>query len=387
MRRSTIVIGLGLVGLVSVLYLPVGRGEPSADEADLLAARAARIESQADLQIRYALAVQELAELELRLARDARRVGTISDTQLRRAEASAKVSRLAVEVARQRPRRLASDAIHAALEDLSTGQFEEAPLGQAVRQLARRHSINIVLHRRALDDVGVEQDTPVSLDLIGVSLRTVLERMLAPLDLTFLVKDEVLLITTIDDASQRLETKIYDVHDLLIWESVAYNEGPYGYNYDSLIQVITSTVEPITWDNVGGPGSIEPFDGMLVITQTQDIHRQILETFTTLRATRLPVIAAARCCSLKSPTRDWALGCRTTRHNLAKAHSWTAGSSGRSASRRDEPHGGSDPLSWRLFHSVILADGLRSPSMKPARCFKGRTYEFRFAKQGGVDKT
>ena len=48
-------------------------------------------------------------------------------------------------------------------------------------------------------------------------------------------------------------------------------------DFDSLIEVITGTIDPTTWDAVGGPGSISPFESSLslVITQTRDTHRHI----------------------------------------------------------------------------------------------------------------
>jgi hypothetical protein len=53
---------------------------------------------------------------------------------------------------------------------------------------------------------------------------------------------------------------------------------------DDLIEVITGTIFPTTWDCVGGPGSIAPAGGMLVISQTQEVHRQIEELLGKLRA-------------------------------------------------------------------------------------------------------
>ena len=45
-------------------------------------------------------------------------------------------------------------------------------------------------------------------------------------------------------------------------------------DYDSLIELIRSTVHPITWDEVGGPGSIAHFKTnlSLVISQTQEVQ-------------------------------------------------------------------------------------------------------------------
>ncbi len=56
-------------------------------------------------------------------------------------------------------------------------------------------------------------------------------------------------------------------------------------DFDSLIELITTTVAPTTWDDVGGPGSIAPFatNLSLVVSQTQEVHEQIADLLEQLR--------------------------------------------------------------------------------------------------------
>jgi len=56
-------------------------------------------------------------------------------------------------------------------------------------------------------------------------------------------------------------------------------------DFDSLIDLIQTTVAPTTWDEVGGPGSISEFRNnlSLVISQTQDVHEQIVDLLEQLR--------------------------------------------------------------------------------------------------------
>ena len=56
-------------------------------------------------------------------------------------------------------------------------------------------------------------------------------------------------------------------------------------DFDSLIDLITSTVKPTTWDSVGGPGSIASFENnlSLVVSQTQDVHDEIADLLEQLR--------------------------------------------------------------------------------------------------------
>jgi len=54
---------------------------------------------------------------------------------------------------------------------------------------------------------------------------------------------------------------------------------------DLLIKMITSTIKPETWSDMGGPGTIEyyPLGLALVITQTPDIQEQVAELLAALR--------------------------------------------------------------------------------------------------------
>ena len=56
-------------------------------------------------------------------------------------------------------------------------------------------------------------------------------------------------------------------------------------DFDSLIDLITSTISPTSWTDSGGTGSIAPFETnlTLVVSQTQEIHEQIADLLNQLR--------------------------------------------------------------------------------------------------------
>ena len=56
-------------------------------------------------------------------------------------------------------------------------------------------------------------------------------------------------------------------------------------DFDSLIELITTTIAPTTWDEVGGPGSVSGFETnlSLVVSQTQEVHEQISDLLQQLR--------------------------------------------------------------------------------------------------------
>jgi len=56
-------------------------------------------------------------------------------------------------------------------------------------------------------------------------------------------------------------------------------------DFDSLIELITATIQPDSWDDVGGAGSVQPFQTnlSLVVSQTQEVHEQIVDLLEQLR--------------------------------------------------------------------------------------------------------
>jgi hypothetical protein len=168
--------------------------------------------------------------------------------------------------------------IRKALDEMTALELVETPLVDVLEHLSNKHKINIQLDKKALDDAGLGSDTPITRSLKDVSLRSALKLMFRELDLTWVIEDEVLLITTVDEGSQRLETQIYDVDDLVTTEA--------GVDYDSLIGTITEIVAPNTWSEVGGPAAISSLHQMLVVSQTWEVHDEIATLLAELRRVR-----------------------------------------------------------------------------------------------------
>lgn len=175
-------------------------------------------------------------------------------------------------------------------------EFIETPLHDVVSFLKDYHGIEIQIDRKALHDVGIGSDTPITRDLKGITLRSALQLMLRDLDLTYVIQDEVLLITTPEQAETRLETVVYPVGDLV----AAYRDasGQTSRDFDSLIELITTTIQPTTWDEVGGPGSISVFENgqALVFSQTEEVHNQVAASLATP-------------CRRRQPAGYWATAC------------------------------------------------------------------------------
>jgi len=164
--------------------------------------------------------------------------------------------------------------IRAALQSPTQLVFNETPLHEAVDYLKKYHHIEIQLDRKSLDDLGITGDTPITVNLKGLSLRSALRLILKEHGLTYVIEDEVLLITTPEEAENRLATKVYPVADLVLPPHASKETQA---DFDSLINAIKSTIRPQSWDETGGVGSIEPFENNLSLTvsQTQEVHEEI----------------------------------------------------------------------------------------------------------------
>jgi hypothetical protein len=182
----------------------------------------------------------------------------------------------------------------AKLEKLSSIEFVEIPLGQVVDKLSETTNIQFLLDRRVLEEAGITTDSPITFKLKGVPVEMLLRMILRDLGLTYYLDNGVVIITTPEEAEARLETRVYRVDDLVVTRSANQFVGgmpgaatdennPINVDYGCLIEVITTTIKPSTWDAVGGPGSIAPYRGTLCISQTAEVHGEIKKLLEDLR--------------------------------------------------------------------------------------------------------
>lgn len=110
----------------------------------------------------------------------------------------------------------AEKRITAALDDQTTINFADTPLVDAIEYLQRQHEIPIILDTVSIEEAGLLIDEPVNLILAGVTLQSALKIMLAELELTYVIEDEVMKITTVEVANEKLSTRVYPVGDLVV---------------------------------------------------------------------------------------------------------------------------------------------------------------------------
>jgi RNA polymerase sigma factor (sigma-70 family) len=153
--------------------------------------------------------------------------------------------------------------------------FRDAPLGEVLDDLRAWHGLNIAVDQPALEQEGVSLKRPVSVHLGNVSLKSALAVLLHDARLTYVVRDGILVVTTPAVARGKPVRATYPVGKLVGRDLRA----------EALIHLITRTIEPASWDVMGGSGTVEyyPLSRALVVNQTPDVQEQIAGFLADLR--------------------------------------------------------------------------------------------------------
>lgn len=172
--------------------------------------------------------------------------------------------------------------------------FNDTPLLDVVTQLEGDYGIPILFDRSALDEVAIAPDTEVTISISNVTLRSALDLMLRQpemQDLTYIIEDEVLLITTNDVANATMQTIVYRVDDFEHFVRSKGESKSTSNCYSPLQDVITSCVEFSSWQENGtGEGELHLMKpGLLVVSQTRSVHRKIVELLSDLRKVKAEI--------------------------------------------------------------------------------------------------
>lgn len=198
-------------------------------------------------------------------------------------------------------------------------KLQNVSLSDAIEFLRDVSGANVVVNWRALEASGVTKETPVNVRLNGVSLRKVLSTVLneagAGTALTYIVDEDVIEVTTLQIADQKMYMRIYPIEDLLLeipnfdnapdFNLASSNSGGQGgqggqgggnsnplfggsggdkkeevtktrdERAQDIITLITETVRPEVWQANGGAASIRFFNGSLVVLAPLSVHEMI----------------------------------------------------------------------------------------------------------------
>lgn len=155
----------------------------------------------------------------------------------------------------------ANDRIVASLDQEISLALIETPVSEAVATISRDLGIPIVIDRRSLEEIGLTEDAPINIDLKNVSARAYLRLALRDLDMTYVVRDEVLMITTEEAAMLHSKLLMYPLPQEM------------NVHAEDIMRAIQTTVSPELW--TPGQASISSIGDILVISAPQIIHDQV----------------------------------------------------------------------------------------------------------------
>lgn len=147
-------------------------------------------------------------------------------------------------------------------------EFDDVPLEEVCARLSQQAGITILLNRKKLDESGMNPRQRVTWHLPAAPLKIQLDWLLDELNLAWNAREEFLQITTPEDAEAQHITEIYDVRPLV--------DADFGIlKPDELIGLLYYWIAPQSWDEVGGPGTVYFYRGLLVVSQSSDVHSQL----------------------------------------------------------------------------------------------------------------
>jgi hypothetical protein len=162
--------------------------------------------------------------------------------------------------------------IAAALDRPISVDLEDSLEG-AVEQIGVAGRIEVSLDEAAIAAAGRSVQATVICRVDGEPVRTVLAELLEPLDLTWVERDERLLVTTSDAADEDRYPQVYDIRDLMdagALEPLA-----------PLVALTQTIVAPDSWQ--AGGATIAPIAGALIVRQGRRQHEEIAGLLTALR--------------------------------------------------------------------------------------------------------
>jgi hypothetical protein len=175
--------------------------------------------------------------------------------------------------------------IENALSQTDAFEFNDASLSAFVATLREKYGMNVVIDYRALSEKEIGTDSPVSIKLKDVTVRSALELAIRPLGLNWTIYCEAIVISTPAAIQNMQVTKVYDITEVA---TVSDGQGKTWDESDALVDTITSAIAPESWDGMGGRGTSQLVSSgtarLLVVTQEYRVQRQVERLLSDLQA-------------------------------------------------------------------------------------------------------
>jgi len=176
-------------------------------------------------------------------------------------------------------------------------ELTDVPLAKALELLASISTVPITLDPEAMTQLGITARDPVSIHLTAATVEKTLRALAAKRGLAVVGGNGQVLVTTPEEHRETLRKVRYTVSDLTGEDKGAVAERtphapreaertPHAPREAELAAVVRKLIAPDSWQGNGGRGTIEPDGGALAVTQTGEVHQQVLDFCEKLRNAR-----------------------------------------------------------------------------------------------------
>ncbi|HYH68160.1 MAG TPA: STN domain-containing protein [Urbifossiella sp.] len=151
-----------------------------------------------------------------------------------------------------------------ALDKAVTISVKDQPLEYALQELSTAMNEKLLVDEKSLRDLDLDLKKLVSVNSRGLSARTALRQLLASNGLTFVVREEMIQIVTVERSRDLLTTRVYYLGDLI--QALPLGGAPQTgtfldfqqtqANAEKLITMIKASVDPLAWQGNGGSGTV-----------------------------------------------------------------------------------------------------------------------------------
>lgn len=141
--------------------------------------------------------------------------------------------------------------------------YNQEPLENVVKIMSEQCNLPILIDRQALEEIGLTTDVPVTLRVKQATARSILRLALQPLKLTYVIKDEVIQITTQDAGEEIQAVRVYGLSPRMQAQA------------NAVMSTIEAMASPSTWEAVGGPSKLCQIENVIVVSATEDIHQEV----------------------------------------------------------------------------------------------------------------
>lgn len=155
--------------------------------------------------------------------------------------------------------------------------FTDAPLAGVLQFLSDFSTVPITLDPDVLPWLNLTPVTPVTINATDASVTELLDSLLPPLGLDYVVAGDQILVSRLPQPDAPLRELAMDLTDLV-------SDDP--EQLEQLRSWLERMVAPESWETNGGEGRIEARDGQLVIHQRDKVLFQVIEFCEKLRVAR-----------------------------------------------------------------------------------------------------